>query len=173
MVLDRRVDATGRKPGVRVFLEEGNFTYNAELDTIKGELPGGSFASRIGKNTEVQIYTGADRTVQVFSNGIHIGATRTKPEGELPKASKTSGNYQRRTAGIDLVGEFEWLPLVDDNAAINPGDYLALANAKQYDKEEDAAAQPTALVAFESRDSSEGGSILAIRLGNQSQFEAD
>lgn len=172
MVLDRRTDGTGRKPSIRVYLEEGNFTYSATLDTIYGEVPGGSFASRIGKNTEVQIYTGADRTVQVFSNGISVGVTRTKPKGTLPTANKTSGNYPRRQATIDLYGELEWVPIASDNAAINPGDYLALAtgDAQHYDKEEDTT---TNLVAFESRDASEGGSILAIRLGKGAQFEAD
>lgn len=175
MVLDRRVDATGRKPSIRVYLEEGNFTFSEELDTIYGEVPGGSFASRIGKNTEVQVYTGADRTVQVLSTGISVGVTRTQPKGTLPNANKTSGNYPRRQATIDLYGELEWIPLADDNAAISPGDYLALAtgDAQHYDKEEDAGNQPTALVAFESRDSSEGGSILAIRISRAPAFEAD
>lgn len=175
MVLDRRVDATGRKPSIRVYLEEGNFTYSATLDTIYGEAPGGSFAARVGKNTEVQIYTGADRTVQVLSNGTSIGVTRTQPKGTLPRASKNSGAYPRRQATIDLYGELEWVPLAADNAAISPGDHLALdtGDAQHYDKEEDAATYPTNLVAFESRDTSQGGSILAIRLGKGAQFEHD
>jgi hypothetical protein len=171
MVLDRRVDATGRKPSIRVYLEEGNFTYNATLDTIYGEAPGGSFAARVGKNTEVQIYTGADRTVQVLSNGTSIGVTRTQPKGTLPRASKISGAYPRRQATIDLYGELEWVPLAADNAAISPGDKLVLADAQHYEKEEDAVASN--LVAFESRDASQGGSILAIRLGKGAQFEND
>lgn len=171
MAQTRRVDATGRKPSIRVFLEEGNFTYNAEMDTIDGERRGGSFTARVGKNIEVQIYTGADRTVQVFSTGINIGATRIKPEGTLPTESKTSGNYERRTSLIDLYGELEQLPLAADNAAISPGNYLAVVSGgAYYDKEEDTT---TKLVAFESRDASAGGSILAIRLGSQSQMEAD
>jgi hypothetical protein len=173
MVLDRRVDATGRKPSIRVYLEEGNFTYSATLDTIYGEAPGGSFAARVGKNTEVQIYTGADRTVQVLSTGTSIGVTRTQPKGTLPRANKTSGNYPRRQATLDLYGELEWVPLAADNAAISPGDHLALADAQHYEKEEDAPTTSTNLRAFESRDASQGGSILAIRLGNGAQFEAD
>lgn len=172
MVLDRRMDATGRKPGISVYLNEGNFTFNPEMDTIKGELPGGTFASRIGKNTEVEIDPSADYTVKKFVNGISIGVTRTKPQGTLPRASKTAGQYEKRTAGLDLYGEIEQIPLVDDNAAIVPGNYLALAtgNSKQYDKEEDTT---TNLVAFQIRGASEGGSILAIRLGKGAQYEAD
>lgn len=171
MVLSRRVDATGRKPSIRVYLEEGNFTFSETLDTIQGELPGGSFASRVGKNIEVQIYTGADRTVQIFTSGINIGATRESPKGTLPKSSLTSGNYERRTSLIDLYGELEWIPIASDNAAISPGDYLAvISGGAYYDKEEDTT---TNVVAFESRSSSEGGSILAIRLGHKSQMEAD
>lgn len=175
MVLDRRMDATGRKPGIRVYLNEGNFTFNPEMDTIQGELPGGTFASRIGKNTEVEIDPNNDLTVRTFSSGISIGVTRTKPKGTLPRASKTAGQYKKRTAGMDLYGEVEQIPLVSDNAAIKPGDYLALAtgNAKQYDKEEDTSSVTTNLVAFQSRGASEGGSILAIRLGKGAQYEAD
>lgn len=171
MVLSRRVDATGRKPSIRVYLEEGNFTYSETLDTIQGELPGGSFASRVGKNIEVQIYTEADRTVQVFSSGINIGVTRDIPKGQLPTSSKSSGAYERRSTVIDLYGELEWIPIASDNAAIKPGDYLAVTSGgAYYDKEEDTTSN---VVAFEARDSSAGGSILAIRLGHKSQMEAD
>lgn len=172
MVLSRRIDATGRKPEIEVYIEEGNFTYSETLDTINGEMPGGSFASRVGRNKEIQIYTEADRTVQLFSTGINIGVTRTGPRGQLPKSSLTSGNYERRKTSIDLYGELEFIPLADTHAAIKPGDYLALetGDAEHYVKEEDTTSN---LVAFEARSENETGSILAIRIGHKSQFEAD
>ncbi len=175
MVLSRRMDGTGRKPSIRVYQEEGNFTYSATLDTIHGELPGGSFASRVGRNVEVQIYTEADRTVEIFSTGINIGVTRDIPKGTLPKANANSGTYERRTNLIDLYGELEFIPLPSTHDAIKSGDYLVLdtADASHYVKGEDAGDATSNLVAFEARAQNEGGSILAIRLGAQSQFEAD
>ena len=53
------------------------------------------------------------------------------------------------------------------NQAITPGTYLAIdtTNKNGFDKEEDAASQPTNVIALESADASSGASILAFVVG--------
>lgn len=146
-------------------LEEGNFTRNDSLITDKGIAKGGSFAAEVSEGEFVQIYTSADNTVQTAASGIVIGFLDGPARGRLPAASKNSGQYTRRYGNITLVG-FRKIraKLVAANAAVAPGDYLALDSTKiGFDKEEDNTT--STVIALETADSSTGKAIWALEKG--------
>ena len=154
--------------GFAMFLEEGNFTRNDNFRGDNGITRGGSYAAQVNNGDLVQIYTGADRTVEKSSTGITIGYVDGEPIYENPAASATSGNYTRARGNIVLMGgNVHKVKLDAANQAITPGTYLAIdtTNKNGFDKEEDAASQPTNVIALESADASSGVSILAFVVG--------
>lgn len=145
-------------------LEEGNFTRNDAVITDKGLVGGGSFAAEVSEGEFVEIYTGADNTVQTAASGITIGFMDGPARGAIPKSSLTSGQYTRRYGNITLVG---WrkirAKLVAANAAVSPGNYLALDSTKiGFDKEEDTTSN---VIAIESAGPSSGKAIWALEKG--------
>lgn len=152
------------KGGETFLIEEGNFTYNEKTLTHGGYEEGGSFASQLNDGDFVEIYTEADRTLQKSASGIQVGFIDGDPRGDLPYANKTSGNYVRRKANIELIG---WkritVKLISTNQAIKPGDYLGIAAGKNVmDKEEDAS---TNVVAIQAAGASSGKTIEALAKG--------
>lgn len=167
------IEITGHKPRVTFNLEEGNFTRNDDFLSDQGPTKGGSFASQLKVGDEVQIYTGADMTVQALTNGIAIGRIANRPEYTvLPKVTTNSGGYVRRIATVELDGTIDRVKLADNNQLITPGTYLAVAAGKTslYDKDEDS--QTTNLIALQSAGASSGKYIRVLRLG-QSAVAAD
>lgn len=157
-------------------IEEGNFTRNDSLLTDKGIAKGGSFATEVTEGMAVQIYvsTGVDMTLEKAASGIVVGFVDGPLRGGLPKATANSGTYTRRYANVTLVGyKLIRVKLVAGNAAVAPGDYLALDSTKiGYDKEEDSASQPTNVIALETAGASSGLAIWALEGGNVAN-EAD
>lgn len=145
-------------------VEEGNFTRNDAMLTDKGISGGGSFATEVTDGMAVQIYVGADMTVQKAASGIVIGFVDGPVRGGLPKSTLTTGNYTRRYANVTLQGfKLIRVKLVAANAAVGPGDYLALDSTKiGYDKEEDTTSN---VIAMETAGASSGLSIWALEKG--------
>ena len=158
---DERTDG-----GLTVSLEEGNYTYT-EKQLLRNGLydEGASLVSEITDGMAVQIYTGADNTVQIASSGIHVGRIDGDPRGGFPAVSKTSGNYTRRVGNLILPPGWELvtLRLNATHAAITSGDYLALASDKKtYVKEEDTTSN---IIAFQSKSENSGEWIECLQKG--------
>lgn len=147
-------------------IEEGNFTRNNELITDKGIAKGGSFATPVSDGMAVQIYvsSGVDMTLQKAASGTVVGFVDGPLRGPLPKATASSGNYVRRYANVTLVGyRLIRVKLVAANAAVAPGDSLALDSTKMgYDKEEDTTSN---VIAMETAGASSGLAIWALEKG--------
>jgi hypothetical protein len=156
-------DIYGNMRRVTFELEEGDFTY-ADVLTQRGKEAGGSFASQLSKGKFLQIYTEADKTLQLASNGIKVGLLVGDPEGPLPTTNATAGTYARRYGPVLLFGDLARLKLDDANTAIKPGDYLAIdgTNKDSLDKEEDTTSN---IIALEAAAASSGAEIQCLVLG--------
>jgi hypothetical protein len=147
-------------------IEEGNFTRNDSMITDKGIAKGGSFATEVTDGMAVQIYvsTGVDMTLQKGASGTVVGFVDGPLRGALPKATASSGTYTRRYANVTLVGyRLIRVKLVAGNAAVAPGDSLAIDSTKiGYDKEEDST---TNVIAMETAGASSGLAIWALEKG--------
>jgi len=138
------IDITGRKPRITFFLNVGNFTRDEDMLTDQGPAKGGSYATDIPEYTEVQINTTYDNTVEPLTTGVPIGRVGNRMEVvKLPKVTTTYANLtdeQKPIATIEVDGTIDYVKVVHDNAAIAPGDAVAIATGHKdaYNKEEDA-----------------------------------
>lgn len=138
------IDITGRKPRITFFLYEGNFTRNDDMLTDQGPAKGGSYATTMDEYTEVQINTSYDMHVEPLASGVPIGRIANRPEVvKLPKISTIFASLtdeQKRIATVEVDGTIDYVKVVHDNAAIAPGDAVAVATGHKnaYNKEEDA-----------------------------------
>ena len=162
----------GTTPGITFFINEGNFTRNENMDTDFGPSKGGAFASRGNKGLEVQIDPTDDMTCTPLTTGVGLGRiTSADPEGPLPRANKTAGNYPKRIVRVEPDGKIDKVRLADTHAAIVPGNSLAvdLTDKSRYVLEEDVT---TNVFALQAKSANEGGFIKVLRKG-ASQVAAD
>lgn len=145
-------------------LEEGTATRNNSFRADEGVVGGCSYAAQLNDGSFVQLYTSADKTVQLAASGSVIGYIDGDVIYENPSGTQTTGNYTRARANVVLVGySIHKVKMIAANAAVGPGDSLALDSTKLgFDKEEDTT---TNIIALETAGASSGLPILALVKG--------
>lgn len=156
--------------GVTYLLDEGDFTFEADKLTRLGEIDGGDYAARIKKYDLVKISTNYDQAVTKISGTSDVvkGIVTSTPEGNLPTADKTAGNYEPRAATVVALkaGKQYSLPIADTNAAIVRGDKLIYdLSLGAFDLATAGDVAGAKVVAEESAGANEGGFIEAEVIG--------
>ena len=82
--------------GVSLSLEEGTATRVTNFRADEGVTSGCTYGSQLSDGSLVQIYTGADKTVQLAATGIVIGYIDGDIIYENPTSTQTTGNYKEQ-----------------------------------------------------------------------------
>lgn len=146
---------------IQGFVEEGDYTIVESAQGIGGNEEVGVFSSPVHKGDFVKL-TSTDGVFAKAENGdTIIGQVLDNPQffGDRPNASKTSGNYGRRSCTIQLWGDHvKALQLKADNSAVAVGDPVKYTGSNKFDK----ASSTTDSIALTSAAANSGKKITVL-----------
>lgn len=151
---------------------EGDVSFDPEAVGVFGENADWSFTDKMKQYDYVELVDSEDKTVKKATGSKPlIGKLISNPEWDnntnRPLEDKKDGEYTRRRATVRLYGTIiETVELTAENAAIKPGDGVAIGTDGKWDK----STSSIRAIALTSKEALKGGRVQVL-FGYYGNFE--